>query len=329
MANTFVVDRTLGAVPVSRLLDIRAQLRVAGSIEKLTVVAGDRPIVTGDQALRPNVVFPSERSSGVGYYLPDYRVSTDEDGHPAVELRLKPGPDGEVGRLTIALTWTAPQASGVSVRPMDAIVTPALRYRIPVQGNAQSAGLERTTPLQPFASEGPSLLRSTTIFTDKGLFDAVYQAISQPGQKTTLDLAIRARVGMKTWRQVVVGQPTLNDQNKVLIRRGALFTEMVRRDHRTGMRTVPPAGTMTLRMMTAPAPAAPAAPAAPPRAVGTPGAAPRVLATPLILRQPMASPRVAAARPAAPAARLAVRASGASGPRRPIARRSRTPTRPG
>ena len=284
-ANTFVVDRTLGAVPVSRLLDIRAQLRVAGAIDKLTVVSGDRPIVTGDQTLQPNVIFPSEKSAGVGYYLPLYRVSTDADGQPAVELRFKPGPDGEVGRLTITLTWTAPRPDA---RAMDVIVTPTLRYRVPVQGGTGAAGWERTTALQPFSSAGPLLVRSTTIFTDKGLFDSVYQAISQQAQHTTLDLLIRARVGVKTWRQVVVGQPTWTDQNKVLVKRGALFTDTIVRDHRGEIRKMPAAGAMKIRMA-APAPA-------------TPVAAPIV--TPLILRHAAVTPRVAVA--AAPAARLAV-----------------------
>jgi len=87
-ANAFVVDRALGAVPVSRLLDVRMQLRAVGALDKLAAVAGDRPVLTGDQTLQPNTIFPSEKNPGVGYYLPAYRVSTDANAHPAVELRL-------------------------------------------------------------------------------------------------------------------------------------------------------------------------------------------------------------------------------------------------
>ena len=298
-ANAFVVDRALGAVPVSRLLDVRMQLRAVGALDKLAAVAGDRPVLTGDQTLQPNTIFPSEKNPGVGYYLPAYRVSTDANAHPAVELRLKDGDGGEIGRLTITLTWTAPQATGVEARPMDAIVTPALRYRIPVQGASNASGWERTTPLQPFVAAGPGLVRSVTPFFDKGLFDSVYQAISRAEQGASLDLAIRARVGVKTWRQVIVGQPTVSDQTKVLIKRGALFTEMMRADTTAAPAAMTPGGVQRVRLMraamVAPAPAAtPAAPAAPHAA---PAGGPHVMmATPMIAMHPMmATPAAAAA----------------------------------
>ena len=246
-ANTFVVDRALGAVPVSRLLDVRAQLRVQGTIDKMTSVPGDRPVLNGDQTLQPNTIYPAEKNAGVGYYLPRYRIAT-KDGHPAVELRVKAGSEGEIGRLTIALTWTPPAIPGRELRVMDAIVTPRLRYRIPVQGSGgPSTGWERTTPLQPFTSVADGI-QSITIFSDKGLFDSVYQALSQPAQGASLDLLVRARVGVKTWRQVVIGQATWSDQVKVFDRRGALFTDMVAADPASRITSVPASGMVKVMM---------------------------------------------------------------------------------
>jgi hypothetical protein len=245
--NTFVVDRALGAVPVSRLLDVRAQLRVQGTIDKMTSVPGDRPVLNGDQTLQPNTIYPAEKNAGVGYYLPLYRIAM-KDGGPAVELRVNAGSEGEIGRLTISLAWVPPAMPGRELRVMDAIVTPRLRYRIPVQGSGgPSSGWERTTPLQPFTSVANGI-QSITIFSDKGLFDSVYQALSHAEQGASLDLLVRARVGVKTWRQVVVGQATWSDQVKVFDRRGALFTDMVATDPASRITRVPLSGTAKVIM---------------------------------------------------------------------------------
>ena len=290
-ANAFLVDRALGAVPLSRLLDVRMQLRAEGSIDKLTQVPGDRPILTGDQTLQPNTIYPAEKSNGLGYYLPQYRVQTDPSGHPAVELRIQSGSQGEIGRLTITLTWSAPQSTAVNVRPMDVVVNPTLRYRVPVQasGGVSTGGWERTTALQPFVAAGAFAVQSVTSFSDKGLFDAVYQALSKPEQNATLDLSIRARVGVRTWRQVVVGQPTVSDQTKILIKRGALFTDMVRPDAQMQIRAVPMTSAATIRLA---APVAAPAPAGAP--AGGPTAAPASAVKPMIMTGPMiASPMIA------------------------------------
>src|SRR5262245_30454896 len=290
-ANAFLVDRALGAVPVSRLLDVRMQLRAEGSIDKLTQVPGDRPILTGDQTLQPNTIYPAEKSNGLGYYLPQYRVQTDPSGHPAVELRIQPGSQGEIGRLTITLTWSAPQSTAVTARPMDVVINPTLRYRVPVEGSSggPSGGWERTTALQPFVGAGAFVVQSVTTFSDKGLFDSVYQALSRPEQGASLNLAIRARVGVRTWRQVVVGQPTISDQAKVLIKRGALFTDMVRPDAQMQLHAVPMTSAAKIKL---------ASPAATP----TPAVKPMIMTGPMIA-SPMIARRTVAGT-GAPVARM-------------------------
>jgi hypothetical protein len=259
-ANAFVVDRSLGAVPVSRLLDVRSQLRLDGAFAQQVLLPGDRPVLTGDQTLQPNMLYPAEKNQSVRYYLPQYQVSIGAGGQPAVELRFKAGAEGEVGRLAITMTWTPPVAQGLEVRAIDAVVVPTLRYRIPVQaagGATPGGGWERTTALQPLQATGATLLQSITIFSDKGLFDSVYQALSRPEQGATLDLLIRARVGMRTWRQVIVGQPTWADQTKVLANRGVLFTQMLHADTLHGISAVPASGAARVMMIkTAPAPTA-------------------------------------------------------------------------
>jgi hypothetical protein len=339
--NTFIVDRSLGAVPVSRLLDVRARLRFEGTFEKDISTAGDRPVLSGDQVLQPNTLYPSEKNASVRYYLPQYRVSVDGAGRPAVELRFKAEPDGEIGRLTITLTWTPPQAPGLDVRPIDAVTVPTLGYRVPVQAQGESAsagGWERSTALQPLQVAGPLLAQSTTIFTDKALFDSVYQALSKREQGATLDLLIRARVGVRTWKQVVVGQP---ERSKILQYRGALFTDMLHKESVGTIGAVPNSGPARVRIAAPPpemairvnavraemlAPAAVATPA-PSTAVASPHfaavAARPMMARPMIMRAavegaarpagvgvaPAAGTRMHAVRPVGAAARLATPAA--------------------
>ncbi|MBL8526911.1 MAG: hypothetical protein JNL68_04450 [Burkholderiales bacterium] len=255
MASTFVVDRNLGAVPVTRLLDVRTQLRVVGTFEQAVTDAADRPILAGGQTLEPGALYPAQRNASLRFYLPLYQVSTDARGQPAVELRYAAEEANEVGRLTITLTWTLGMTVALEKRVMDHIAALSLRYRVAVQGGAaDGAGemgtREQTVPLQPLQQLGNQLARSTTIFTDKALFDTVYQAMGGAQRSATLDLQIMARVGMRTWRQVIVGRPGMIDQAKVLEGRGALFTDMVQRESWSTMRRDALSGSTRVKMMT-------------------------------------------------------------------------------
>jgi len=113
--DTLLVDRNLGAVPISRLLEVSNQIRVVGSFENRTSAVKERPVLEGNQALEPNVLYTAERDASIRYYLPLYKVAAEGD-HPAVELRYKAGEGGEIGRLTITLTWTPPTAASLQLR---------------------------------------------------------------------------------------------------------------------------------------------------------------------------------------------------------------------
>jgi hypothetical protein len=252
--GTFVVDRTLGALPIARLLDVRTTLRASGILAAPVTIAGDRPVLSGDQTLQPNVLYPSEKNTTLRYYLPQYHTSLDSLKHPAVELRYKDDADDEVGRLTLTLAWTPPQAAGLVVRPMDHVAALTLRYRIPVENTAGATsgpGWEHTLALQPLQPTGNLLAQSTTIFRDKTMFDTVYQALRSPAQDATLDIQIRAHVGIRTWRQVIVGRPGLVDKASVLKSRGALFTNMVSKESLSTLLTVPKTGVAKINLAAA------------------------------------------------------------------------------
>ena len=239
--NTLLVDRTLGAVPMSRVLEVRSQLRVEGKFDNATSTLAERPVLEGNQTLEPDVIYGAQRNATIKYYLPRYQVAV-EGGHPAVELRYKAGDGGEIGRLTITLTWTPPPAPGMQLRVIEHVTGVTLGYRVPVQavsGNTTAPTVERTMALQPLASAGDLLMRSTTVFTDKGLFDTIYQALRSPEQGATLDLLIRARVGVRTWNQVVVGKAAVPEQMKMLAESGVLFTEMLHTESLSTIRTMP------------------------------------------------------------------------------------------
>lgn len=259
MASTFVVDRSLGAVPVTKLLDVRAQLRVVGAFEQVVTDAADRPVLAGGQTLEPGVLYPAERNASLRFYLPLYQVSQDAQGRPAVELRYAARDANEVGRLTITLTWALGATVALEKRVIDHTAALSLRYRVGVQGDAADAAgaagaREQTLPLQPLLQLGNQLARSTTIFTDRALFDTVYQAMAGPQRSAMLDIQIAAKVGVRTWRQVIVGRPGMVDQAKVLQGRGALFTDMLQRESLSTVRRDSLSGTARVRM-TAPAPA--------------------------------------------------------------------------
>ena len=118
-------------------------------------------------------------------------------------------------------------------RVIDHVASLSLRYRVGmegVSGAAAEGAREQTVPLQPLQQLGNQLARSTTIFTDKALFDTVYQAMGGERRSATLDIQLAARVGVRTWKQVIIGRPGITDQAKVLERRDVLFTEMVQKE---------------------------------------------------------------------------------------------------
>jgi hypothetical protein len=212
-SDAFIVDRKLGAVPVSRLLDVRMSLRDTGVTGVVEVPVTGRPVLDGGQSLEPDVLYTHDRNAALRYYLPRYRVATGANGRPMVELRFGEGEGGEVGRLTLTLAWTPPAApAGTRILVMDHLAALSLRYRIGVQGEgaATAAGAstwEQSVPLQPLQPQsGDAFSRSTTIFTDKTQFDIVYQAMREPSKATVLDVRITAPVKVKTWRQVLVGK---------------------------------------------------------------------------------------------------------------------------
>ncbi len=255
-SGTFVVDRRLEAIPLAQMLEVRAQLKVAGAFEARPLLAADRPVFEGGQALVPNTLYPAEKNASLRYYLPEYRVAMDEAGRPSVELRYEPGEADELGRLTVSFTWTPPQAAGLLVRVMDHVTALTLRFHVPVQdaagGTAAGGGWEHTVPLQPAQQAGHLLARSTTVFREKSQFDMVYQALRSQNQRAVLELQTRARVGMRTWRQVIVGRPTELDQARALRNRGALFTEMVHAESFAELRAVPQASSARIHLATAP-----------------------------------------------------------------------------
>jgi hypothetical protein len=258
MANgTFIVDRRLGAVRLERLLDVRAQLATDGAINPPITTAGDRPVLAGGQALVADTLYESEKNSGLRYYLPNYRVQEDAGGHPAVELRFSAGDANEAGRLTINMTWTPPAAPGLQARAMEHVASLTLKYRLDVEGAPTPTGPPTNTgiwnpallniwnqfiPLQPLLQVGDQIARSTTVFTDKAQFDAVYQAMRDNGSFSRLELRISARVGIRTWRQVFVGPLAIEDQTAVLKNRGALFTQMLHTETFATMTPVSPTG---------------------------------------------------------------------------------------
>jgi hypothetical protein len=308
--NAFVIDRSLGAVSTARMLEARTKLRVDGVFAGVGVVAtvADRAVLSGSQTLQPDELYPAEKNSSVRYYLPRYAVARDEQGRPDVRLRFAPGESGEIGRLVVTLSWTAPVASGVELRVIDHTVIPTLRYRVPVQqadGSAQG-GWEKTMALQPLQPSGHLTSTSTTVFSDKSAFDAVYQALRAPAQNATLDLSLRARVGMRTWKQILVGSYVVADQKTMLKKRGALYTTMLQTESFSTVNVAPMTGVRRVRMVApvapvaapvAPPPAAPAAPVSPAIRMAHISPAAMRVATPMRAEAFRVSPAMAA-RPA-------------------------------
>ncbi len=227
MANSFVVDANLHGIALTRLLDVRDDLRVHGRVDEGRRPAPqgqERPVLEGSDVLAVGVAYASSNQPSRRYYLPQYRIATDASDKPRVSLRYQPG-DTEIGRLSLALTWaplTDPTASGVTMVVMDHVAALTLRTRVPVEGGA--GGIEQTIPLQPLVMTGPQLAESTTVFTDRQQFEAVYLALREASRGTSLHVAISADVAVRTWRQHVVGRPSVEIQAAALQTRGALFT---------------------------------------------------------------------------------------------------------
>ena len=227
---SYVVDSSLGAVPLNKMNFMRAQVRKGKPIGSSNSIASDRPVLTGTQQLQPNVLYESSNNPNVRYYLPLYRISSS-NGKPEVELRYSGGEeDGDVGRLTLTLTWDPPAAPpGIQLRAIDHLANLELRSLIPVEDNPNAARTD-AIPLQPLRQEvGNNLAgiraKSVTIFPEKSQFDAVYQAMRDVKRAAVLHITITARVAVKTWQQVMVGGMANNEQQAhALERRGALVT---------------------------------------------------------------------------------------------------------
>lgn len=260
--TSFIVDKRLGAVPIDRLLDVRTQLRLEGCIDRPTPPGTDRPVLGGSQTLQPGVAYPAELAPTLRYYLPQYRVATDAEGRPAVELRFDAGATDAVGSLSLTLTWALPSvATTFELRAIEHQVALTLRFCVPVQGDATpgialapvagGSGFEHRVALQALVPAGNLLVHSVTRIADRALFDTVYQALCSPDQRAMLELQIGARVGVQTWRQVLIGKPVQVDQINVLQRNGsARFTEMPRASPGAPEPAVARGSTMPVRMAT-------------------------------------------------------------------------------
>ncbi len=287
--TAFVVDAHLGAVRLADLHKVRDRLRSDNSLAPARNSPVDVPVLTGNQGLKINQLYPASNSSSVRYYLPAYQLATSSAG-PSVELRYD-GEDGEsVGRLTIDFSWKPPDAGDLQLRVMEHTVDLELHYQLPVEGSASAAASE-VVSLQPLQIAKDGAAQSVTLFSDKTEFDSVYQAMRDEGRKARLFLQYSANVGVKTWRQIPIGQAgNIKNQTAVLKRKGALLTNVLSKAALSGIR-----GTA---LTAAPARVAvredDADEAARVRAVRT------VIAQPRLLRHPTV--RVRASRPAASSA---------------------------
>jgi hypothetical protein len=236
----FVVDGSLGAVPFDKMRLMRGRIREGKPIGSANPIASDRPVMIGRQQLEANVLYESSNTPNVRYYLPLYKVATT-GGKPDVQLNYTGGDDGNVGQLSIELTWDAPATPpGMELRAMDHVAELELRFLIPVQGVTNSAGRD-SIPLQPLQREANGRARSVTVFSQKAEVDAVYQAMRDEKRQAALNIKIRARVGVKTWQQILIGgTPNKDQQVDALQRRGALFTQVLNHETLATIRNLKP-----------------------------------------------------------------------------------------
>ncbi|PSN19930.1 hypothetical protein C7271_04735 [filamentous cyanobacterium CCP5] len=226
----YIVNRNLQGIKLNQVLDIRKDLKDFQISRGSSQTGQARPLVEGDQELKPNQLYKSTTATDLYFYLPQYRISTSSEGHPAVELRYGEKESGEKGRLTITAGWTPPSApTRAHLKVMEHTAELALRYKISVEHEVpnQRGGSEQVMALNPLERFEDGVAQSTTIFYDKHQFDAVYQAMKQSEYDTELEINIQAPVGLRTWRQVFVGQVTEQDQARVLKDKQALVTKVV------------------------------------------------------------------------------------------------------
>lgn len=227
-----MVDANLGAVRLGDLRKVRAQVREKKTVTSPGKTAPDHAVLEGSQKLEPNKLYPASSNPSLQYYLPAYRLA-ENAAKPLTELRFdgEQDDDGEVGRLTIDFTWTAPPTpAGIAPQVMEHVTDLELRYRLPIQGSTNAAARE-IVALQPLEVIGEGAARSTTVFADKLEFDAVYQGMRDPDRQATLHLKHEAQVGVRTWRQIMVttGADKLK-QASALQRRSSLITNVLSKE---------------------------------------------------------------------------------------------------
>ncbi|MGE0320341.1 MAG: hypothetical protein AB7I44_19690 [Hyphomicrobiaceae bacterium] len=240
--STLLVDAKLGAIQLSKLHLVRERIIQDKTVGRSAPAAVERPVLSGGDSLEPNKLYPSAGSSHVRFYLPLYQIAR-LDSRPGVELRYDGDEDdGEAGRLTIEFSWIPPVAERLDLRVLDHATDLELRYKLPVQGSAAAA--EEVVPLQPPVRGDGERTQSVTIFAEKAQFDAVYQAMRDPERSATLHLKHSARVGVRTWRQVMLGGMVSKlDQANALATSGALVTSVLNRETLSAVRV--PARTAT------------------------------------------------------------------------------------
>lgn len=243
LEGSFIVDRSLRGVRVEKLLDARrtppGRVLVPGPAPGVE----DRAEVPASEALAADRLYPSTQDPSRRYYLPRYALALRDDGHPEVQLRYLGDADesGVLGQLRLTLAWVPPVWTGGELRTIDHRIELSLRFAVPVQGGA-GPGHEQIVQLQPPQREPGNRATSITVLTDKAQLDAIYQAMRldpvSPSARSgaTLWLAITAEVGVRTWRQVVVGKPAVLDQVRALQHKKALFTTMLDRGEVAALR---------------------------------------------------------------------------------------------
>lgn len=252
LQGSFIVDRSLRGVRVEKLLDARRTLPGRIVVPGPAPGVEDRAEVPGGEALVADRLYPSTQDPSRRYYLPRYALALRDDGHPEVQLRYlgDTGESGVLGQLRITLAWVPPAWSGGELRTIDHRIELSLRFSVPVQGVA-GPGHEQVVQLQPPQREPGNRATSITVLGDKAQLDAVYQAMrldpATASAGATLWLAITAEVGVRTWRQVVVGKPAVIDQVKALRAKKALFTTMLDRGEVAALRRTDGRATVSVR----------------------------------------------------------------------------------
>lgn len=230
--ESILVGAHFQGVVLSRLLDAKDAFTPRGEVVKGKgqVRPADGPVLDSRTQPEPGRLYPAQHDPDLRYYLPDYQVAAS-GADPAVELEFL-GDAAEAGRLTVTLTWSVPEAADVEVRTMDHTVDLALAYQTPVRDETgrTTGTVPQKVALQPPVPAGTRSATSTTTFPDRSAFQAVYQAMRDPDFQASLALQLRARVGVRTWRQVPVFLPKLEQVRKALDRDVAITRVLQRED---------------------------------------------------------------------------------------------------